>query len=197
MRTTRRLRVPAAQRNPPPSASRRGYLRNGMPAFYQEEGSFGMRFLTALEEVLDPVVTLLDSLPRTFEPAQAPDDVLDLIAAWIGAEHHESFPAARRRELIAHTTVISAWRGTRRGLELALRLNFPDLPLRVEDNGRVLIDDALPIADARHPGFIVYCDTPLPEGEQRELARLIDREKPAHVRYKLRVKTKRSHEGAE
>ena len=29
-------------------------------------------------------------------------------------------------------------RGTHAGVELALKLNFPDLPLRIEDGGRVL-----------------------------------------------------------
>ena len=45
----------------PPVASRRRYLRSGVPAIYHE-GDFGMRFLEAIETVLDPVVGLLDNL---------------------------------------------------------------------------------------------------------------------------------------
>jgi len=54
----------------PGSASGRSYLRTGLPAVYQtgDRTDFGMRFLTALEMVLDPVVALLDNLPSHFDP---------------------------------------------------------------------------------------------------------------------------------
>ena len=64
-------------------ASTRAYLRNGLPALYQD-GDFGMRFVGALEELLDPIVAILDALPSHFDPNFAPPDILDLLAAWLG-----------------------------------------------------------------------------------------------------------------
>jgi phage tail-like protein len=189
MRDTRQLRLPPTERHPPRSASERSYLRVGLPAIYQEPGSFGMRLLEALEEVLDPVVALLDSLPRLFDPGQAPDDVLDLLSAWLGLEHHEAMPAEQRRELIARAAEISARRGTQAGLELGLALNFPGIPLRVEDGGCVNRMTTLEtLGAASGSGFVVYCDAQVPPQTQREIAHFINREKPAHIPFKLRVK---------
>jgi hypothetical protein len=37
-------------------------------------------------------------------------------------------------------------------------------------------------------GFVVYCDEPVPEGVKSAIARCIERHKPAHTPYKLKVK---------
>ena len=66
----------------PPSASSRAYLRNALPAIYQE-GDFGLRWIGSLEFLLDPIVALLDSLPGHVSPEIAPRDMLRVIAAWI------------------------------------------------------------------------------------------------------------------
>jgi hypothetical protein len=72
---------------------------------------------------------------------------------------------------------------------MALRLTFPDLPLRVEDEGGVVFtqDAAAPAAPAANR-FIVYCDTPIPASRQAVVARVIEEQKPLHVAYRLRVK---------
>ena len=85
-------------------------------------------------------------------------------------------------------------RGTARGLEEALRIAFPDLPLRVEDDGGVvhaLSPGELPPAPP--PRFVVYCDIPLEE--PAGLARMIEVMKPVHVQYRLRIRSARK--GAE
>src|SRR3954449_3059324 len=73
----------------PPVASTRAYLRNGLPALYQD-GDFGMRFVGALEELLDPIVAVLDGLPKHFDPNHAPRDILELMSAWIGVDLDET-----------------------------------------------------------------------------------------------------------
>ena len=64
----------------PRVASSRAYLRGGLPAVYQE-GDCGMRFIGALETLLDPIVAVLDGLPAHFSADHAPRDVLDLLSA--------------------------------------------------------------------------------------------------------------------
>lgn len=181
--------APSHNGGPPSVASARGYLRTGLPSLYQE-GDFGMRFVGALETLLDPIVGTLDSLPFVFRSDLAPPPVLRLLAAWLGVEIDESWPQERTRELIRRAAEGSRRRGTLAGLQEALAIAFPELPLRVEDGGGVvhaLDPDALPPAGP--PQFVVYCDTPLEAPAM--LARMIEEMKPVHVNYRLRVRTAR------
>jgi len=186
--------LPSVGVGPPPRvASERGYLRSGLPAIYQDQdGDFGMRFLGALETLLDPTVALLDALPAHFDPALAPANVLELIMAWLGLDLREVQTTSERREIVRMAAELGRRRGTRAGLELALRLAFPGVPFRVEDRGAVVWStDPDTIPDAPDPSFVVYCDVPLREERQAEVARLVEQVKPAHVRYRLRVKVDR------
>jgi phage tail-like protein len=170
----------------PKVASNRAYLRNEMPALYQD-GDFGMRFIGALETLLDPIVGVLDGLPAHFSADHAPRDVLDLMAAWVGVELDESQSLNERREMVRRAPELSRRRGTKRGLELALSLAFPGLPLRVEEPGGVHWkpeEDGAAVTTE----FVVYCDEPIAESKQAAVARCIEQYKPVHTRYRLRVK---------
>src|SRR3954453_21986613 len=83
-------------RTTPEVASSRGYLRRGLPSIYTEE-DFGMRFLAGLEEVLDPIVGMLDGLSAHFDPDLAPRQVLDLLSAWLGVDFDEGQPISAPR----------------------------------------------------------------------------------------------------
>ncbi len=181
------VQLASGARETPPVASNRAYLRGGLPAMYQE-GDFGMRFVGALEAVLDPIVAVIDALPAYFNPDHAPRDVLNLLAAWLGVEVDESQPLRERRRLVRESAELSRRRGTVRGLELALELAFPKLPLRVEDNGGVTWGDEEPALESSAGSFVVYCDKPIPETTQAAVARWIEQCKPVHCTYRLRVK---------
>jgi phage tail-like protein len=182
------VRLATGPKETPPVASTRAYLRNGLPALYQE-GDFGMRFVGALESVLDPIVAILDGLPAHFDPDHAPPDVLTLMAAWLGVDLDESQAVPQQREMVRRAAELSRRRGTVGGLRLALELSFPDLPLRIEDTGGVRVKP--PASEEPEPpaaSFIVYCDRPVPEETQAAIARCIERFKPVHTAYRLRVK---------
>ena len=83
------VQLSSGNKETPPVASNRAYLRGGLPSIYQD-GDFGMRFVGALEEMLDPIVAILDALPAHFDPDLAPRDTLNLMAAWLGIELDES-----------------------------------------------------------------------------------------------------------
>ena len=183
------VQLSSGSKETPPSASSRAYLRGSLPSVYQD-GDFGMRFVGALEEMLDPIVAVLDALPAHFDPDHAPRDVLDLMAAWLGVELDESQELAAQRLTVRRSAELGRRRGTVRGLELALELRFPDVPLRVEDEGGVrwTIDPKSKPEAAPKPSFVVYCDKPIPEATQAAIARCIDEFKPVHTSYRLRVK---------
>jgi phage tail-like protein len=176
----------------PPSVSARRFLRDNLPGIYSE-GDFGMRFVSAFETLLDPLVAALDNLPEHFDPLYAPRDVLDLLTAWLGLEHDEARSGEERRMIVRMAPELMRRRGTREGLELALGLAFPGVPFRVQDGGSVswTLDAAEEPEPSEDPGFVVYCDVPLSEGRLAAVARLIDQAKPAHVNYRLRVKAAR------
>jgi phage tail-like protein len=223
---TLRLRRVVGEDPPPQPVSARAHLRENLPAVYRE-GDFGMRFVGALEHVLDPIVALLDNLPAHFDPRHAPPDVVELLGAWMGLERDEARRGEDRRELALGAAELLHRRGTCAGLEQALALAFPGVPLRVEDGGGVTWSTAhedagggaseagsaeagtgagegAPESDApgtseaaprpRAPkapepaSFVVYCDRPVPEATQAAIARLIERSKPAHTAFRLRVK---------
>jgi phage tail-like protein len=177
----------------PGSASSRSYLRAGLPALYQlgDRSDFGLRFVQALETVLDPVVALLDNLDSHFDPQLAPEDLLTVLGHWLAVEHDEGRPLAERRELVRRAAEMAMRRGTKTGLELALQLGFPGIPMRIEDGGAVRYDSpSKPTLrePAEGPSFVVYCEVPLPACKEREIARFIAVHKPVHVRFKLRVR---------
>jgi phage tail-like protein len=193
---TIRVREQAANGNSPAVASEREYLRRSLPAVYQEN-DLSVRFVGALEPLLDPIVALLDSLPAHVDPDLAPEDVLALLARWLGLEVDEAWPIERKRELVRRGDELARRHGTRAGLELTLQIAFPDHPLRVEDTGQVTwagkTDTKKP--DRSGAGFVVYCDAPLDEHELGAVSRLIEQVKPVNVTYKLRVKAAKSTGG--
>ena len=184
---TMMVRLSAGPKETPTVASSRAYLRSGLPAIYQES-DFGMRFIGALEELLDPIVAVLDALPAHFDPDHAPRDILNLLAAWLGADLDESQDMRHQREMVRRAADLGRKRGTVSGLELALQLQFPDVPLRIEDQGGVKWSlDQQPV-EAPPPSFVVYCDKPIPEQTQAAVARCIEQHKPVGTAYRLRVK---------
>jgi phage tail-like protein len=184
---TMMIQLSAGPKETPTVASSRGYLRGGLPAIYQES-DFGMRFIGALEELLDPIVAVLDALPAHFDPDHAPRDILNLLAAWLGADLDESQDMRHQREMVRRAADLGRKRGTVSGLELALQLHFPDVPLRIEDQGGVKWSlDQQPV-EAPPPSFVVYCDKPIPEQTQAAVARCIEQHKPVGTAYRLRVK---------
>jgi phage tail-like protein len=181
------IQLASGPKETPPVASTRAYLRNGLPALYQD-GDFGMRFVGALEELLDPIVAVLDGLPYHFDPNFAPPDILDLLAAWLGVDLDETQDIKHQREMVRRSAELGRRRGTVKGLELALKLHFPDVPMRVEDNGGVIWHGRPGPAEKPSASFVVYCDVPVEETTQAAIARCIEQYKPVHSTYRLRVK---------
>src|SRR3954447_23675302 len=151
---TMMIQLSAGPKETPTVASSRAYPRSGLPAIYQES-DFGMRFIGALEELLDPIVAVLDALPAHFDPDHAPRDILGLLAAWLGVDLDESQDLRHQREMVRRAADLGRRRGTVGGLELALALHFPGTPLRVEDNGGVHWASN-PAPENKSHSFVVY-----------------------------------------
>jgi phage tail-like protein len=180
------VQLSSGAKETPPSASSRGYLRDGLPSMYAD-GDFGMRFVGSLETLLDPIIAMLDALPEHFDPDYAPRHILALLSAWLGVDLDESRSISVQREVIRRAAELGQRRGTKGGLELALSLAFPDTPLRVEDDGGVIWESGAKV-ESKPPQFVVYCDKPVNEDVQAAIARCIEQFKPVHTAYRLRVR---------
>jgi phage tail-like protein len=189
---TSRLRLRLAREHPPPVVSARETLRTSMPQIYRDREAHVVQiWLDALETVLDPIVGTLDVLPSYFHPSLSPRDVLELTAAWLGIAADEAWPDRRLRDVLGKSSELARRRGTKRGLQLALGISFPQLLLRIEDHGAVTWGDKPPASTAPTPAFDVYCDVPIAEAQQASISRVINQMKPVHASYRLRVKTPR------
>ncbi len=76
--------VQAGNRALLPGLGTRHPLGAQLPSVYAED-DFVQRFTAALDDILAPVLCTLDSLPAYFDPALAPADFLEYLAAWVGA----------------------------------------------------------------------------------------------------------------
>ena len=182
----------------PATVSVRRHLRDGVPDIYRRDAfarrdqppPFVMRLLQALEEVLDPIVATLDSLPAHLNVDLAPEHALAGLATWLGVDEVESLPADQRREAVRRAGELARLRGTAAGLQLALSLFFPQITVRINDHGSVSVSEAAdePAPPASVASFDVICEQSLPPETQMAVARTIERWKPVHAHYKLRVR---------
>ena len=184
---TMMVRLSAGPKTTPPVASSRAYLRSGLPAVYQES-DFGMRFIGALEELLDPIVAVLDALPAHFDPDHAPRDILSLLAAWLGVDLDESQEIRHQREMVRRAADLGRKRGTVAGLELALEPRLPERPAAYRGPGRRALV-ARPAPD-RRPSAVLHrlLRQAGAEEVQAGIARCIEQHKPVGTSYRLRVK---------
>jgi phage tail-like protein len=131
-----------------------------LPAIYLEDG-FTLRFTTALDEVLAPVIAVLDGFADYLDPNLAPEDFLDWLTRWVALDVDEYWTAEQRRQLVGNAVELHRWRGTVRGLAAQVRLltggevevtdsgacvatNRPGQPLPGTDPARVLVRVRVP-----------------------------------------------------
>jgi phage tail-like protein len=163
-----------------------------------------------LEGILDPVSGLWrrHGVHRYFDPGyppkpeheQAPVEFLEWLAGWVALSLRADLDELRRREFIARAVSLYQWRGTKRGLEEAIRIYTTmgpvvdelNTPLQIGVHSTIGVDTML---DGGAPHFFrVLLRLPTPDPKERskqaEVARaIIDLEKPAHTRYRLDVET--------
>lgn len=115
-------------------APRFSYVRAYLPALYHEDplldagpqpgpatpADFMERFVASFEGVLTPIEDRIAAAWQLTNPDLAPADALDWLAAWLGRGLDPALSEAARRRMVAVAPLLSVWRGTRTGMELAL-----------------------------------------------------------------------------
>ena len=107
------------------------YLKNYLPALYRddrESASFLDRFLANPEGLYTAIEDKIAATQMLFDLRTAPAETLEWLANWFDVALDPAWDEPRRRLFIRHATEFFQWRGTARGMVMALRLAFEDNP---------------------------------------------------------------------
>ncbi|WP_437621905.1 phage tail protein [Sorangium sp. So ce1151] len=125
------------------------YLANYLPAAYREDpesASFLDRFLALFEGFFTSIEDRMAAAQLLLDVRSAPPDALDWLAGFFGVALDPAWDDARRRLFIKHAMDFFRWRGTIRGLRMALDLAIARCP-----SERIFADRA----PTRHDGVRV------------------------------------------
>lgn len=125
------------------------YLTHYLPAVYRADAAsafFLDRFLANIEGTNTAIEDRIAAVQMLFDPRSAPGPALPWLATWFGVVLDPSWDESRRRLFLEHAIVFFQWRGTVRGLQMALRLMFDESP------GREIFEPATGCGDASARG---------------------------------------------
>jgi phage tail-like protein len=179
------LSAPSDDAGCPPVASARALMRKGLAPIYQDPpDGLVMRFVQALECVLDPRVAVIDSLPAYLDHELAPQDMVGELLSWLGFEA-VGLRAEARRRVLANARRLALTRGTRAGLALALESAFPELHFQLLDSGGTSAPPTADVSSAPSTGdqhwLRVQFRERLEPQQRNVVMRIVERHCPVHV----------------
>ncbi|MVO85327.1 phage tail protein [Streptomyces sp. p1417] len=159
-----------------------------LPAVFADD-DLAQRFVAGLDEVLAPILNVLDCLDRYFDPALTPLDFAQWLGTWVGAETDGTEPERRLRAAVAAAAGLHRVRGTRRGLSEAVRLAFGTEPEITESGGAAWSARPRgPVPGTPHPHLHVALRLPEPTpADTQRLDALVAAARPAHMPYTVSV----------
>ena len=107
------------------------YLEHYLPAVYRadaDSASFLERYLANPEGIYTAIEDKIANVRQLFDVDSAPSETLDWLANWFGVALDPGWDEHRRRLFIRKAMLFFQYRGTVRGLEMALRLSLDDCP---------------------------------------------------------------------
>ena len=107
------------------------YLTKYLPAAYQDDpvsSSFLDRYLANVEGFFTVIEGKIVHTPALFDVRTVPPEDMDWLALWMGVSLDMSWDERKRRLFLAHLPQIFRERGTKAGLERAIRLTLEPCP---------------------------------------------------------------------
>ncbi|MEM7154116.1 MAG: phage tail protein [Myxococcota bacterium] len=116
--------------------SRFSHVENYLPRIYHDNrfgtdadapgaaspADFLERFVGNFEGVLTTLEDRIANAHLLTDPQTCPEDALGWLSSWVGLVFDAAYPAERRRVAIEHAMALHRWRGTARGLRMAIDL---------------------------------------------------------------------------
>jgi phage tail-like protein len=153
-----------------------------LPSVYAED-ELAARFTAGLDDLLAPLLSVLDCLPAYFNPAIAPPDFVAWLGSWVGAEVTGKESQDVLRRVVAGAAAAHRLRGTARGVSETIRLAFGIEPEVIESGGAAWSPRPLgPFPGETTPGLTVRLRVPDPSAVDRDrVERLVAAVRPAHI----------------
>ncbi|MER7478363.1 phage tail protein [Streptomyces sp. NPDC126510] len=153
-----------------------------LPAVFADD-DLAQRFVGGLDDVLAPILSVLDCLDTYFRPSLAPLDFAQWLGSWVGAETEGDEPEPLLRAAVAAAAYLHRIRGTRRGLSEAVRLAFGVEPEITESGGASWNARPLgPFPGDPRPRLHVHLRLPAPTpADRHRLDTLVSAARPAHM----------------
>jgi phage tail-like protein len=147
-----------------------------------------MRFMSAFDAVLAPVLSVLGNQEYYTDPSFAPLDFLSWLASWVGIEElDETWPEESKRDLVKNATELFSIRGTAEGLKKHLYIYLGVEPV-IEESGGCRYSETpnaeLPGTDASIITIRIPSNTPR-SIHKKKLDNIITVSKPAHMAHKV------------
>ncbi|MEU5254680.1 phage tail protein [Streptomyces longwoodensis] len=159
-----------------------------LPAVFADD-DLAQRFVAGLDEVLAPILNVLDCLDSYFTPALAPADFTRWLGGWVGAETDGTEPEEWLRAAVAAAAHLHRVRGTRRGLAEAVRLAFGVEP-EISESGAADWSAGPLGAVPGEPRPRLHVTLRLPDptpADTHRLDSLVAAARPAHMPYTVQV----------
>lgn len=159
-----------------------------LPAVFADD-DLAQRFVGGLDEVMAPILSVLDCLDTYFRPSLAPVDFAQWLGGWVGAETDGTEPEELLRAAVAAAAYLHRIRGTRRGLAEAVRLAFGVAPEISESGAADWSARPLgPVPGEARPRLHVHLRLPGPTpADRHRLDTLVAAARPAHMPYTVQV----------
>ncbi|MGW0903433.1 phage tail protein [Streptomyces sp. NPDC002853] len=159
-----------------------------LPAVFADD-ALAQHFVAGLDEVLAPILNVLDCLDTYFDPALTPIDFAQWLSIWVGAETDGIDSEGRLRAAVAAAAALHRVRGTRQGLSEAVRLAFGTTPEITESGGAAWSArprGPIPGSPRPHLHVALGLSDPTPADTHR-LDALVAAARPAHMPYSVTV----------
>jgi phage tail-like protein len=166
-------------------------LATMLPAYLQEDG-FAVRLTQGLDDVVAPVLAVLDCLEAYVDPRLAPADFLSWLAGWVGAALDDGWDDDRRRIQVLAATALHRERGTVAGVRAVVRLaTGGDVEVRERGGVTRSHDPTGDPTDVEPPSLEITVAVDDPAAvRMRTLEELVNATKPAHVPHSIQVVTR-------
>lgn len=159
-----------------------------LPSVYAED-EMALRFTAGLDDLLAPLLSVLDCLPAYFNPAIAPPDFVAWLGGWVGAEVTGDEPVQVLRRIVSGAAAAHRLRGTAAGVREMVRLAFGIDPEVVESGGAAWSPRPRgPFPGEPEPRLLVRLRVPDPAAVDRDrVEQLVAAVRPAHIPWTVEI----------
>jgi phage tail-like protein len=163
-------------------------LGPALPALYQDD-DFAQAFLSALDEVMAPVINTIDNIDSYFDPYIAPDDFMSWLGSWVAIAIDPGWDVPLQREAVARAVELYQLRGTAAGLGRQIEIYTGGTVEIIENGGTAWsIDSGGELPGSPNPLVVVRVHVDKPEElDPERVEALVAAAKPAHVEHRVEI----------